>query len=111
MADAVLEQRLVVGAGALALLFLVVAGVLVLLGGCALIACAVDRYRRADAVVDEILAETAEPVPPPASPDNVEPVRLDWHDECALILAATNDQTDGFDRLMAAIDDDHIKGD
>ena len=52
MADAVLQQRLVVGAGALALLFLVVAALLVLLALFALLGKAVTRWRETSGTHD-----------------------------------------------------------
>lgn len=52
---------------------------------------------------------------PPAAWDNEEGVRLDWADECARILTATNDQTAAFDagcdRLLTAVRDEQQKGD
>lgn len=74
MADAVLEQRLVVSFGALALVFLIVCGLLVLLGGCALIAKAIDRWRTASRQVDDILADIPDSPAPTVhdvGPDNL----------------------------------------
>jgi hypothetical protein len=102
MADAVLRERLLVGGAALALLFLVV---LALVGAFAALVWMVDRYRQADARVEQILAETLTP----AAPDNVPGINLADHDECELLWSVPaytlrDPELDaGCDRLLNAI--------
>lgn len=67
MADAVLTQRLLVGASALAGLFLIVLG---LVAAFWLLAYMVNHFREANATCEQIIAETVtEPVETPAALD------------------------------------------
>lgn len=102
MADAVLRERLLVGGAALTGLFLIV---LALVGAFVALAWLADRYRQADARIEQILTETLTP----AAPDNKPGINLADHDECELLWsvpAHTRRDPDldaGCDRLLDAI--------
>ena len=82
MADAVLRERLVVGAAALAGLFLVV---LLLVVAFWLLATIADRLRQANATCEQILTETAAPAPTRAVRDTEPGINLADQDACELI--------------------------
>ena len=135
MADAVLTQRLLVGASALAGLFLVV---LLLVVAFWLLARIADRFRRANATCEQIMTESVAPVPTRTIRDTEPGIDLGLQDECELLYAqraydhatatvheglsrlfeqlgpppsdeAAYDEA-GFDRLRAAIRDEQQKG-
>lgn len=112
MADVVLRERLVVAGAAVAALFLIV---LLLVAAFVLLAHMVDRYRRTDAKQEEFLAQTLPELDVPVAVVDTRPgIDLALADECALILAATNeheaDLAAGLDRLRDAVRNQQQKG-
>jgi hypothetical protein len=109
MADAVLRERLLVGGAALTGLFLIVLALVgafvALVGAFVALAWLADRYRQADARIEQILTETLTP----AAPDNKPGINLADHDECELLWSVPAhtprdpDLDAGCDRLLDAI--------
>ena len=99
MADAVLTQRLLVGASALAGLFVIV---LLLVGAFVLLARIVDRFRQANATCEQVGTESTRAVL-----DTEPGINLSLRDECDRILATPSPFDEaGAERLWAAIRDE-----
>lgn len=116
MADAVLTQRLVVAAGALALLFLVVFGLLVCLGLFALLGKATIRWRQTRGAHDvgpdslRLLEDTAADITVYVAED---PDLWDAFGPHTPMpdLTAHPDTNTGLERLRRAVRDEQQKGD